>query len=107
MAMFWKSECTVAAGRQQEPYDSPNDGIMGVSLFSVIPHAVCKFCVLGSIFVSQTWAAAAVIKTANKQKEERMTVILMRYFVLIFLWCNRIYNQRERRIRLIRSSQGI
>lgn len=98
MAMFQKSECTVAESRQQEPCDASNDGIMGVSLFSVIPHTACKFCVLGSIFISQTWAAAAAIQTANKQEEKRMTASLTRYFLLIFwgfFWSNKIYNQRE------------
>lgn len=65
-------------GKQQEPCDSSNDGIMGVSLFSVI--SVCKFCALGSVPSLQTWAAAAVIQTANKQKDKTMTVIFNEIF---------------------------
>lgn len=53
---------------------------MVVSLSSVALYAVCKFCVMGSTFSLQSWAAAAVIQMANKQKEERMTVIFKEMF---------------------------
>lgn len=51
-----------------------------LSLSSVFSYALCKFCVMGSISSLQSWAEAAVMRMANKPKEERMTVIFNEVF---------------------------
>lgn len=80
MEMFQKCDCTMAAGEHQGPCNSCDDGLVGVALFPVISKAVCKSCVMGNIFSSQSWAAAVVIQTTNQQKEERITVIFNETF---------------------------
>jgi len=53
-------------GKQQEPCDSSNDGIMGVLLFSVVSCGMHKLCVPGSIFSLQTWGSSCC-DTGGKQ----------------------------------------